>query len=123
MLAAHNAERARKQLPPLAFNERLAEAARGHARDMATRGKMSHAGGDRSSPFDRMGRVGYRYQRAGENVAAGQPDVAEVMAAWMHSPGHRRNILGDYTELGAARATANDGTAYWCATFGKPAGR
>ncbi|WP_435021442.1 CAP domain-containing protein [Tundrisphaera sp. TA3] len=120
LVAAHAAERARKRLPPLVLNPELEEAARGHAREMASRRKMSHTGADRSSPFDRMSRVGYRYTRAAENVAAGQRDVAEVMSSWMHSPGHRRNILGDYAEIGVARAVATDGTAYWCATFGTP---
>lgn len=122
LLSAHNAERARKRLSPLALNPELAEAARRHALDMANRRKMSHSGGDRSSPFDRMTRVGYRYGRAAENVAAGQADVESVMRDWMKSPGHRRNILGAYSEIGVARAIAADGTSYWCATFGTPMG-
>lgn len=123
LVAAHNAERARRGLEPLRLNPALADAAAGHARDMAGRRKMSHTGGDRSSPFDRIGRSGYRYNRAGENVAAGQTEVAEVMGDWMHSPGHRRNILGAYREIGVARAIGADGTAYWCATFGQAASR
>jgi uncharacterized protein YkwD len=69
-----------------------------------------------------MARAGYAYQRAGENVACGQRSVAEVMSGWMRSPGHRKNILGKYTEIGAACAIDTAGTPYWCVTFGTPLG-
>jgi uncharacterized protein YkwD len=68
-----------------------------------------------------MERAGYRFERAGENVAAGQPTVESVMAAWMRSPGHRRNVLGKFSEIGAGVATDRNGTPYWCVTFGNPA--
>ena len=122
LVDAHNVERSQRRLEPLRFNPALGEAATLHAQDMARRGKMSHTGGDRSSPFDRMTRAGYRFTRAGENVAAGQTSVAEVMRDWMHSPGHRRNILGAFREIGVARVTGADGTSYWCATFGRADG-
>ena len=31
------------------------------------------------------------------------------MDTWMKSPGHRANILADYTEMGAARVEDDDG--------------
>ena len=124
LVAAHNASRARAGLPPLVENPTLDRAADGHARDMADRRKMSHRGGDGSSPFDRISRAGYSYRAAGENVAYGFDDVVSVMAGWMKSPGHRRNILGrQYAEVGVGRAIANDGASYWSVTFGTPLGR
>ena len=42
------------------------------------------------------------------------------MTAWMNSPHHRENILGDYSEIGVARAEAADGVPYWCVEFGRP---
>jgi uncharacterized protein YkwD len=39
----------------------------------------------------------------------------------MKSPPHKRNILGNFSEIGAACATASDGTLYWCVSFGLPA--
>jgi len=118
VVEAHNAERARRRLAPLALNAELESAAMGHAGDMAGRRKMSHRGGDGSSPFDRIKRTGYSFRAAGENVAYGFDEVESVMAGWMRSPGHRRNILGDYAEMGVGRATGKDGAAYWCVTFG-----
>jgi uncharacterized protein YkwD len=123
LVKAHNARRSKAGLPPLFPNARLDAAATGHARDMAERLKMSHRGGDGSSPFDRIERQGYRYREAGENVAYGFDDVESVMAGWMKSPGHRRNILGKYSEIGVGRAIAKDGAAYWCVTFGTPLDR
>jgi len=120
VVEAHNVERARRRLPPLVLDPELGSAAMAHAGDMAGRRRMSHRGGDGSSPFDRIGRAGYRYRAAGENVAYGFDDVGSVMAGWMRSPGHRRNILGDYAEIGVGRATGKDGAAYWCVTFGTP---
>src|SRR5262249_25809617 len=88
--------------------------------DMARRRRMSHRGRDGSTPFRRMERSGYRYLRAGENVARGQTGVDEVMSGWMSSPGHRRNILGKFTEIGAGYATDAGGTPYWCVPCGPP---
>ena len=121
VLDAHNAERIRKRLPPLVLNPQLTQAAEEHAADMARRGKMTHRGGDGSSPFDRIEQVHYSFEAAAENVAYGFDRVEEVMAGWMRSPGHRRNILGPYTEIGVGRVIAPAGTSYWCVTFGNPA--
>jgi uncharacterized protein YkwD len=120
LVAAHNAERSHRGLAPLAVNDALTSAAQGHAEEMAERRRMSHRGRDFSTPFRRMERAGYRFERAGENVAAGQPTVSSVMRAWMTSPGHRRNVLGRFSEIGAGVATDRDGAAYWCVTFGNP---
>ena len=87
---------------------------------MAAHAKMSHTGSDGSSPFDRIKAEGYRFEKAGENVAYGQPSVAEVMRSWMDSRPHRENILGDFTEIGVAVEYAEDGTPYWCVDFGRP---
>ena len=120
LVAAHNRERARRGLPALAISEPLRVAAERHAADMAGRGRMSHRGSDGSSALERVEQAGYRPLRAGENVAAGQTTTEEVMRGWMTSLGHRRNILGNFTEIGAAHATDQNGRSYWCVTFGTP---
>jgi uncharacterized protein YkwD len=81
---------------------------------------MAHRGSNGSSPFVRMKDSGYRFTSAAENVAMGQATVEEVMADWLRSPGHRRNILGRFSEIGVACATDAGGTPYWCVTFGSP---
>ena len=87
---------------------------------MASRQKLDHKGGDGSTVSDRVKRVGYVYVRVGENIANGQKSVEQVMDSWMKSPGHRANILGEFTEMGAARVEDDDGANYWCVNFGTP---
>lgn len=118
LVAAHNEQRTQAKLPPLAANPKLVAAAIAHARDMAEHEMMSHEGSDGSKPNERIERQDYHGRRTGENVAMGQKDVAQVMQAWMNSPHHRENILGDFSEIGAARVASDDGTPYWCVNFG-----
>ncbi len=120
LVAAHNKIRAEEKLPPLKLNDRLNEAARAHARDMAEHGKLTHEGTDGSDPPKRIKRAGYVYKECGENVAYGQDSVGEAMRAWLESPPHRKNILGNFTEMGGAIAKGSDGTPYWCVDFGRP---
>ncbi len=120
LVEAHNKERAKENLPPLKLAPLLEEAARGHAKDMADRDKMSHDGTDGSTPQQRIVRAGYHYLTAGENVANGYGDVKKVMQGWMDSPPHKTNVLGDFDEIGVARVYAEDGKPYWCADFGRP---
>lgn len=120
LLARHNAIRSERDLPPLSFSPTLSQAARDQVAGMIELGKVRHRGVDGSTPADRVTQVGYPYQSVGENVAAGQETAEEVMTGWMDSPGHRRNILGDFEELGAARDEDPSGRPYWCVVFATP---
>ena len=120
LLEGHNRERAAASLPPLTLNAKLNAAAQGHARDMADHDKMTHDGSDGSTPAQRIERQHYNFRASGENVAEGQTSVAEVMKGWMNSPPHKKNILGDFKEMGAGRAASSDGTLYWSVDFGLP---
>jgi uncharacterized protein YkwD len=113
--------------PPLARSAMLEAVAREHAEDMAWRGRMEHAGGDGSTPAWRATRIGYRWLRIAENVAAGQATPEEVVASWLESDGHCANLMDPaYTEtgIGMAVATAGEdgpGWPYWAQVFGMPA--
>ena len=120
LIAAHNRERADRKLEPLAAEPRLTEAALAHARDMAEHKVMSHEGTDGSAPVDRVRRTKYPFQTTGENVARGQPTVESVMLAWMNSPHHKDNILGDFSQIGVAAVEGADGSPFWCVVFGRP---
>lgn len=120
LLEAHNEARAASGLAPLTLDPALDAAARGHVRAMAERRRLSHRGRGGSSPFDRIEAQGYRFRAAAENVAYGQSSVETLMKDWLRSPGHRRNILGNFTQIGAGGATDATGVAYWCVTFGTP---
>jgi uncharacterized protein YkwD len=120
LIAAHNAERKKKDLPPLEPEPRLAAAARRQALDMAEHEKMAHEGTDGSTPADRVKDAGYKGLRSGENVAYGYRDIPALMEGWMNSPHHRDNILGEFTQIGVARARSEKGEPYWAAVFGTP---
>jgi uncharacterized protein YkwD len=120
LVAAHNLERKHEKLGPLKLSPLLCESAKVHAKDMASHHKLDHKGSDGSTTLDRVKRVGYHTVRVGENIARGQKTVDEVMTTWMKSPGHRANILANYTELGAALVEDDEGANYWCVNFGIP---
>ncbi len=123
IIKAHNRLRAEAKLPPLEVSTRLQAAAEMHAKDMASKGKMTHKGSDGSSSIQRIVATGYKYRRAGENVAAGYFTVEGLMKGWMDSPHHKKNILGSFSQIGVACATGENGKRYWCVTFGLPARR
>lgn len=123
IVEAHNRIRTEAKLKKFTISPKLTAAAQAHAEDMAARRKMSHTGGDGSSSSERVKARGYRYFRTGENVAAGYFSVERVMKGWMDSPGHKRNILGGYSEIGVGCAVDEDGKRYWCVTFGLPSSR
>jgi uncharacterized protein YkwD len=120
ILAAHNRERVAHDLAPLKLSPKLEAAALAHARDMAAHDAMKHEGSDGSTPAERIERTGYPMETIGENVARGARTSDEVMRVWIKSPEHHKNILGDFTELGAACVESRDGTPYWCVDLGRP---
>lgn len=109
-----NSERTHHRKRPLAGSRALRLSAQARARYLAKTGKLEH--GTWWKVLYRF--AGKRYRHVGENIAEGQDDAAEVVAAWMDSPTHRANILGDYTHIGSGRAERN-GRIYWCNHFGK----
>jgi len=88
-------------------------AAQAHAADMAAHDELRHAGSDGSSAGTRLQRAGVAPTAWAENIAAGYRDGATVAAAWMASPGHRRNMVGDYRSAGVGVAASTSGTPYW----------
>lgn len=91
--------------PPLIWNERLAQAALAHSRDMAASGALAHEGSDGSTPAQRTARHGYDWRAVGENVAGGQGSAAAVVDGWLQSPVHCANLMApEFTEMGAAYA-------------------
>jgi len=118
-----NVERARRGRAPLRANRRLMRAANIHAEQMARAGQMAHVLPNASYPRaeDRLAAADYRWQTYGENVAEGQSSAAEVLDSWMHSRGHRRNILNpDFSEMGAGYAVDRAGRTYFVQVFGSP---
>lgn len=120
MLAAVNAERAKQGLSALCMNSKLTTAAQAHSADMASNNYMSHTGSDGSTASARLTSAGFKWASMAENVAAGQTNVTNVMAAWMNSAGHKANILGSYKFFGMGYAYSASSTYkyYWTQDFG-----
>ncbi len=97
--------RHRAGLVGLADSPLLDRSAEDKASDILRCGEFSHTACGRSFTYW-MQRVGYipaRCWRVGENLAWGSGDLGTVGAifrAWIHSPEHRANILGRYTQIG-----------------------
>ncbi len=121
-----NLQRARHGLAPLTANPRLTAAARFHAGYMAKNNCLDHRCPGEPAFAERIGKAGYLYRRASENIAAGMASPAEVVAAWMGSKGHRANILdADVEEAGVGLFVLDrpggprQWRHYWAMAYGK----
>lgn len=116
VLTLVNAERAAAGLPALLQDPQAELAAKVHSEDMEGRNFFAHNTPEGWTPGDRLQMTGASgYLANGENVAFGQQTPAEVMTAWMNSPGHRANILyPSFTHMGVGVA---EGRPYWTQVF------
>jgi len=116
-----NVERKNNGLPALTVNWELSRVARYKSQDMIDKKYFSHDSPTYGAPFTMMESFGIKYTAAAENIAYGQKTPAEVMKAWMGSPGHRSNILAaNVTQIGVGAAKASNGTLYWTQMFIRP---
>lgn len=88
-----NAERTRYNLPLLKLDDKLNGGARYWSQQMSQKGYISHA------YFQERINSLYPNTYAAENVAQNS-SIEGAFQAWMNSPGHRANILGNYTICG-----------------------
>jgi uncharacterized protein YkwD len=98
-------------------NAKLSAAAAKQAALLASRGELSHsAGGSLRSRTKAVGFSGV----VGENLASGQKSVSRAIIDWMHSPGHRANILnGVYSCFGLESAKGAGSKTYWVLILGR----
>ena len=111
-----NKHRTGMGLKPLKQNDIIAKAAIGHSRNMANKTvPFGHDGFD-----DRMAGLEKQIKDtrgSAENVAYSSGDAKAVVDMWLHSPGHRKNIEGNYTLSGIGMAKGTDGTCYYTQIF------
>lgn len=118
VISLTNQERAKYGLKALAHDWELSRVARYKSVDMRDKNYFSHTSPTYGSPFTMMKNFGIAYRSAGENIAAGQTTAAEVVRAWMNSPGHRANILNQgYTRIGVGYAAGGSQRHYWTQMF------
>ena len=118
-----NTYRQANGLKPVVYNQKLAEASRVHAEDLAAHDTISHTGSDGSHHGDRVQRQGYYFSIAAENVATGQKSWARVLSSWQKSPGHNENLLRpDVTDFGIAMVydPKTSHQTYWAMVVAAP---
>jgi uncharacterized YkwD family protein len=113
-----NLERAKAGLPTLVIDAQLSKITSIKAEDMNKNDYFDHTSPTYGAPWDLAKHFGYTYRSFGENIAYGQRSPAEVVKAWMDSPGHKANILNkSYTNIGAGTAKNSQGRIYWVHMF------
>ena len=111
ILSMVNQSRGAAGLGPLTLSSSVSSVANAWALQMAANGAMTH------NP-NYADQIPSGWSRAGENVARGWSTPTAVEDAWMDSPGHRANILGDFTHIGISFITSG-GTTWAVQNFGK----
>jgi uncharacterized protein YkwD len=113
-----NQERVANGLRPLLYDVEAERAAKAHCEDMDARGFFDHFTPEGWDQHDRLLMLGADpnlLRASGENIAVGQQTPADVVQAWMNSPGHRANILyPTFTHLGVGVA---EGRPHWAQVF------
>ena len=127
MLKQLNAIRTENSAAPLTICRPLANSAQRYARSMANLDFFSHQGKDGSDIGDRILKAGYNWRNSrqgagyGENIAAGQMNVASVMKSWKISTGHFKNMVDTrftHVGFGQARNSNSKYKIYWVQNFG-----
>lgn len=111
-----NQYRQQHGLHPFKMDSRISKEAKKHSIDMATH----------SMPFghkyfmSRMDRLHSQIKNTGagaENVAYNYKDAQDVVKNWLKSPGHKRNIDGNYDLTGIGIARDQKGKIYFTQIF------
>lgn len=127
MLCMTNYARDRLGLPPLAEAAPLVASATEKSGDILRCDSFSHDACDREFSYwiRASGYLSTQCWRVGENLAWGirsQGTVGAIFRAWMRSPMHRANLLGDFTEIGIDLTTGtlegDRGVRLWTQHFG-----
>lgn len=118
LLALANESRAAHGASPLRWDPALAEAARQHCLRMAAEGPIAHQYRGEPDVSARAGGAGAHFSLIEENVAIG-PDAAAIHEEWMHSPGHRTNLLNPEVDRMGAAVVASRGVLYAVADYDK----
>jgi uncharacterized protein YkwD len=122
VLCLVNRERTARRLPALAAAGQLTRAAQRWTDTIVRSGRFTHGSG--AAFAKRISATGYAWQAAGENIATGYPTPRAVLAGWMASTDHCRNILDpSFRDIGIGEDDSPvrpfaSGPATWTQDFG-----
>ncbi|MBS1821175.1 MAG: CAP domain-containing protein [Acidobacteria bacterium] len=111
LLNAANNERIARGLPMLHNDPVLAQAARYHALQMAEHRDISHQFDGEPDLTERGANAGVRFSLITENVAEASDSVI-IHSLWMHSPGHRENLLDPEVDSVGIAVVSRGGQVY-----------
>ena len=111
LLSAANRERAARGIPLLRYDPVLAEAARFHALQMAAHAEISHQFAGEPDLSARGSSAGVHFSMISENVAEA-PNASMFHDLWMHSKGHRDNLLDPEVNVVGIAVVVRNGQFY-----------
>src|SRR5208282_1260973 len=118
VFALANQARAQAGVGRLQWDPGLAAAALQHCLRMAAEGPIAHRYGGEADLGGRAAQAGAHFSVIEENVAMA-PSAGAIHEAWMHSPGHRSNLLSpDVDHVGVAVVAAR-GELYAVADYSR----
>jgi uncharacterized protein YkwD len=127
MLCMTDFARAQAGLGELATTGELEQSANDKGGDILRCDSFSHFACGREFTYwmRQTGYISSQCWRVGENLAwgtGGYGTVRSIFRAWMSSPGHRENILGDFSQIGISlrvgTLSGQPGTHVWSQHFG-----
>ncbi len=116
LFALANQTRAQSGAGRLSWDPALAAAAMNHCKRMAYEGPISHRYNGEADLASRAGQAGAHFELIEENVAVG-PTASMIHDEWMHSPGHRSNLLNPEVDRVGVAVVASRGVLYAVADY------
>ncbi len=116
LFALANQTRAQAGAGRLQWDPALAAAALYHCRRMAAEGPIAHRYGGEADVAGRAGQAGAHFSLIEENVAVG-PSADVIHDQWMHSPGHRSNLLNPEVDRVGVAVVESRGVLYAVADY------
>ncbi|HEY4935695.1 MAG TPA: CAP domain-containing protein [Puia sp.] len=112
-----NDDRKQHGLLLLQINAMESSLASKHSQDMAAgKVKFGHDGFNARAKAIQKSLGSYEI---GENVASGPMTAREVVDGWLNSPGHKKNIEGNFTLTGIGYARDKKGDIYFTQIFSR----
>jgi uncharacterized protein YkwD len=116
ILVLINKYRKKKHLAPLKENNLVTAQAEKHSRGMAN-GNVAFGHGGFDSRLRLLMKQLPGSNAGAENVAYGSRTAEAVVEMWLNSPGHKKNIQGNYNLTGIGVAKSRDGTLFYTQIF------
>lgn len=118
LLALANRSRAESGARPLKWDPALAAAALKHCMRMVAEGAIAHRYGGEADVSERTAAAGAHFSLIEENIAVGQ-FASQIHDGWMHSPGHRTNLLNPEVDRVGIAVVASRGVLYAVADYSR----